>query len=149
MKKFAFKFSPLTIVLLIIVALIFASAVATNLYDAIVFSFETTRSALSLVVALVSAALLTITIAAIFHSKYVIKGKYLYFRFGFMFTKTDISDIVQLTEFKAQNKLVMYFKNEKYSIAVIDEKYYHAFYDALKKVNPEITYTVQANDEEV
>ena len=148
MNKFTFKYSPLVWVLICAIALLFSAAVATNVYDAVAFSGEnTTRFVLSLALAGISAVLLAFTVAAAVYSKYVISGKYLYFRFGFLFTKTDINDIFQLTEFKAQHKLVMYFKNEKYSVAVIDEKYYTAFYEALKKVNPEITYTVQSAEE--
>ena len=148
MNKFTFKYSPLIWVLLTVISLLFAAAVATNLYDAIAFSGEgAARFILSLSMAILSALLLTLTVAAAIYSKYVVKGKFLYFRLGFLYTKTDINDIFQLTEFKRQNKLVMYFKNEKYSVAVIDEKYYNSFYEALKKVNPEITYTVQSVEE--
>lgn len=148
MNKFTFKYSPLVWVLIIAIALLFTAAVATNVYDAVAFNGENrTRFVLSLGLAGISAVLLVFTIAAAVYSKYVIKDGFLYFRFGFLFTKTDIKEIFQLTEFKTQNKLVMYFKNEKYSVAVIDEKYYTAFYDALKKVNPEITYTVQSIEE--
>lgn len=148
MNKFAFKYSPLVWVLLVAVALLFSAAVATNVYDVVAFSDgDKTRFILSLIMAILSLALLTFTVAAAVYSKYVIRDKYLYFRFGFLYTKTEINNIFQLTEFKAQNKLVMYFKNEKYSVAVIDEKHYNDFYCALKKVNPEITYTVQSPEE--
>lgn len=149
MKKFTFKYSTLVWILLIAVALIFAASVAANIYDAVYYSGENqTRFILALIISTCSLALLIFTVSAAFYGKYVIKGKFLYFHFGFFFTKTDISTIFQLTEFKAQNKLVMYFINEKYALAVIDEKYYQAFYEALKKVNPEITYTVQSAEEE-
>lgn len=148
MNKFTFKYSPLIWVLLSAVALLFAAAVATNVYDLIAFfGSDKPRFILSLIMAIFSAVLLTLTVAAAVYPKYVIKGNFLYFRFGLLFTKTDIKNIFQLTEFKAQNKLVMYFKNEKYSVALIDEKYYNDFYEALKKVNPEITYTVQSAGE--
>lgn len=148
MNKFTFKYSPLIWVLLSAVALLFAAAVATNVYDLIAFfGSDKPRFILSLIMVIFSAVLLTLTVAAAVYSKYVIKGNFLYFRFGLLFTKTDIKNIFQLTEFKAQNKLVMYFKNEKYSVALIDEKYYNDFYEALKKVNPEITYTVQSAED--
>ena len=58
-----------------------------------------------------------------------------------------ITDIFQLTEFTTLNKLVMYYTDEKYSVAVISEKYYREFYEALKAVNPDIIYTVQSAEE--
>ena len=148
MKKFVFKYSPTVWILLIVAALIFSVATIINIYDATVFFSENlAKTVFAITVATISAFLTVLSAAAIFYGRYVVKGKYLYFHFGLIFTKTDINDIFQLTEFKAQNKLVIYFKNEKYSVAVIDEKLYADFYDALKAVNPDIVYTVQSAEE--
>ena len=148
MKKFVFRYTPLIWILLIVVAVIFAAAIAVNVYDAInFFAVNNVKFVFAVIFSVFSAVLLFLTLSAIIYGRYVIKGKYLYFRFGIFFTKTDITDIFQLTEFKAQNKLVMYFKDEKYSVAVISEKNYAAFYAALKAVNPAVIYTVQSADE--
>ena len=148
MKKFVFKYSHILWILLALISLIFAAAVALNIYDAISFANEIgARFILSLILALISATLLTLIVAAMIYSRYVVKGNYLYFYFGLIYTKTDINDIFQLTHFKAQKKLVMYFNSEKYSVAVIDEKRYEEFYNALKSVNPDIIFTVQSAEE--
>ena len=148
MKKFVFRYSPIVWVLLTVSTAIFAASVAVNVYDAVSFTGENTaKTVFAIVVAAVSLAALILTSSAACYGRYVVKGKYLYCRFGFIYTKTDISSIFQLTEFKAQNKLVMYFKDEKYSVAVISEKNYAAFYAALKAVNPAVIYTVQSADE--
>lgn len=148
MNKFVFRYSPIAWVTLIIIAAIFGLSTAANVYDAIKFADENTvQAVVKSVVAAASFAAFICAVAAAVYGRYVIKGKYLYCRFGFFYTKTDINKIFQITEFKAQNKLVMYFTDEKYSVAVISEKNYDKFYAALKAVNPAITYTVQHTDE--
>ena len=148
MKKFIFRYSPLVWVLLIVVTLVFAAAVAANVYTAITLPAENvTRKAFAVLIATLSFALLAITVSVTVYGRYVIKGKYLYCRFGFFYVKTDINSIFQLTEFKAQKKLVAYFAEEKYSVIVIAEKDYRNFYKALKVVNPQIIYTVNAAEE--
>ena len=147
MKSFAFRYSPVVWILLIAVASIFAASTAINVYDAAVFFAEfPAKFALAVTLAAFSAAVFTLTVAAAAYSRYVIKGKYLYFRFGLFFVKTEIGKIFQLTEFKAQRKLVIYFTDEKYSVAMISEKNYQAFYLALKSVNPDIIFTVHTAD---
>lgn len=147
-KKFPFCFSALAITLIIAAALIFSAGVAVNVYDAIKFyGINTSKFVFAVIVATLSFLPTILAVAALIYGRYVVKGKYLYCRFGLIFIKTDISGIFQLTEFKAQNKLVMYFKGEKYSVAVINEKHYQDFYKALKEVNPEITYTVISAEE--
>lgn len=148
MKKFLFKYSALAWIMIITVAVIFAVSTAINVYDAIHFFGENTaKTIVAITVAAISFFAFVSAIAAAVYGRYVVKGDCLYCRFGFFYTKTKITDIFQLTEFKALNKLVMYFKDEKYSVAVISEKYYNEFYEALKSVNPDIIYTIQSAEE--
>lgn len=148
-KKFTFTYSPLAIILIIAAALLFSGATAVNIYDAVKFyGTHAAKCAFAITIALLCVVPLILAISALAYGRYVIKGEFLYCRFGIISVKTDISEIFQLTEFKAQNKLVMYFKGEKYSVAVINEKYYQDFYRALKEANPEITYTVISAEED-
>ena len=131
--------------MIISIAAIFAVSTAINVYDAVTFSVENTaKTVTATAVATISFFAFVSAVAAAVYGRYVIKDDYLYCRFGFFYTKTEITEIFQLTEFKALNKLVMYFKNEKYSVAVISDKYYNEFYETLKSVNPDIIYTVQS-----
>ena len=148
MKKFFFKYSALAWVMLIVVAVIFALSTAINVYDAVSFAGENTvKTVIAIIVAAISLFVFAAVVAAAVYGRYVVKDNYLYCRFGFFYTKTEIAEIFQITEFKAVNKLVMYFQNEKYSVAVISEKYYREFYDALKSVNPNIIYTIPSAEE--
>ena len=134
--------------MLILVAVIFAVSTAINVYDAVSFAGENTvKTVIAIIVAAISLFVFAAVVAAAVYGRYVVKDNYLYCRFGFFYTKTEIAEIFQITEFKAVNKLVMYFQNEKYSVAVISEKYYREFYEALKSVNPNILYTIQSAEE--
>ena len=148
MKKFVFRYSTLAWVMIVIIAALFATSTVINVYDAVNFSDENTaKTVIAITVAAISFFAFISAVAAAVYGRYVIKDGYLYCRFGFFYTKTKITDIFQLTEFTKLNKLVMYFKDEKYSVAVISEKYYGEFYEALKAVNPDIIYTVQSAEE--
>lgn len=148
MKKFLFKYSALAWVLIIIIAILFAASTAINVYDAVRFYGENSaKTVIAVIVAAISFFAFIASVAAAVYGRYVVKGNYLYCQFGFFYTKTDVNEIFQLTEFKSLNKLVMYFKDEKYSVAVISEKYYREFYEALKNVNPSIIYTIQSAEE--
>ncbi|MBR0189538.1 MAG: hypothetical protein IJQ23_04050 [Clostridia bacterium] len=148
MKKFVFKYSALAWVMIVVIAALFATSTAINFYDAVSFWGENTaKTVIAITVAAISFFAFVSAVAAAVYGRYIVKGNYLYCRFGFFYTKTKIADIFQVTEFTALNKLVMYYKDEKYSVAVISEKYYGEFYEALKAVNPDIIYTIQSAEE--
>ena len=148
MKKFAFRYSALAWIMIVVIAALFAASTAVNVYDAITFFSENTaKTVIATIVATVSFCAFVSAVGAAAYGRYVVKGNYLYCRFGFFYTKTDINDIFQLTEFPSLKKLVMYFKDEKYAVAVISEKRYRAFYEALKEINPKIIYTIQSAEE--
>lgn len=149
MKKFVFKYSPIIWIMLAVITAIFAAAVVFNILDAVAFAGEIgPRFIFAVIVAVISLTILVFIVSALFYGRYVVRGNYLYFHFGLIFTKTDINEIFQLTLFAMQNKLVMYLKNEKYSVVVIDKKNYDAFYETLKAVNPDILFTVQGTEEQ-
>lgn len=149
MKKFSFKYSPVLKILLGVIAAVFATAVTFNIYDAVrFFGVFTTKFAFALTIALLSLILLILVLSALFCAKYVVGGKYLFFYFGLIRTKTDIREIFQLTLFKEQDKLVIYFKNQKYAVVLIDKKFYDDFYGALKAVNPDILFTVSGAEDD-
>lgn len=148
MNKFVLKYSPVIWVLLVAVSLVFAAACAINIIDAVNVTYDgAARKIFAVIIAALSFALLIISLSVIVYGRYVVKDGYLYCRLGFFYVKSDINSIFQLTEFKAQKKLVIFFVGEKYSVALIREKDYAAFYKALIAVNPNIVYTVQSADE--
>lgn len=140
MKRFPFKFSPLVIVLLSLVTVIFGASVALNIVYAIRFT-DIGTTITYIVMTVLCLAMAVFSFAALVFSRYEIKKGKLYCRLGFIFVKTDIKNIFQITDFKAEGKLVIYAVPEKYSVIIIKNKYYQAFYQALKKENPELIFT--------
>ncbi|MBQ9485908.1 MAG: hypothetical protein IJU83_03620 [Clostridia bacterium] len=148
MKKFVFKYPPVVWALLIAVSLIFAAAVTINVYDAIRLAEESTsRAVFAWIIAVLSAIMFTVALSVLFYGRYIIKDGFLYCRLGFFRSKTDVKTIFQITEFKANKKLVMYIVPEKYSVAVIDQSKYAEFFAALKEINPALSYTVVSADD--
>ena len=147
-KKFPYKYGVLVWILLTAVTLMLLVAVGFNVYDAVKsYGTDGTRFAFSVAMAIVSFALFILSLSVAVGGRYVIQGGLLYCRFGFFYTKIDIEDVFQVTEFPTLNKLVVYLKGEKYSVIVIDKKYYQPFFAAMKEVNPRITFTVQGQDD--
>ncbi|MBQ6921453.1 MAG: hypothetical protein IJQ66_00040 [Clostridia bacterium] len=148
MKKFPFYFSAVIIAVLIAVGAIFGFSVATNVYYAVkFFGAETARAVVHILIALLSLFMCGTAFFALFFGRYEIKGGTLYCKLGLFTFRTEVKDIFQVTEFKAQKKLVAYLVPEKFTVIVIKEKYYAGFCAALKAVNPSIVYTVENAEE--
>ncbi len=143
-KSFRFKFSALIWVLLSALLVITLAGVGFNIYNLIlVIKAHSTDVAVKAISLAVSALLPVFTLSIIFHSKYVLKNGYLYNYFGFVWNKTKISEIVQFTHFKNSDKLVAYFKDEKYTVIVIAPNKYNSIIKAVREINPQIIYEAQ------
>ena len=142
--KFRFRYSPLIWVLLVIVTLMLAFGTAKNFYDFLQNRFvDGMRAGFSLAIAAACFVLLCITLSVAIFGKYVVADGILTVRLGILSVKTDISEIAQVSHFRKQDKLVVYFKNEKYSVIVIKPEEYSDFFDALKAQNPLISFVIE------
>ena len=141
MKKFPFKFSLLVIVLLSLVTIIFGASVVLNVINSVKFYTDTGTAVTYIVMTGLCLIMTVFSFGALIFGRYEIKNGKLYCRFGFICVKTDIKNIFQVTEFKTENKLVVYIVPEKYAVIVIKDKYYQEFYQALKKENPDLLFT--------
>lgn len=142
MKKFPFAYSPLAWALMILVALIFGTGAILNAIRAVNAAGAGFELISPVILALFCAVLFFADLGAMFYGRYTFKGNFLICRFGIVFFRYDLKKAFQLTEFKVQKKLVIYFRGETYAVAVINEKYYKDFYAEARKINPDITYTV-------
>ncbi len=79
---------------------------------------------------------------------YTVKGSTLYCNFGVVKTSYDIKDVVCITHFKKSDKLVVYFKDAKYTVIVIDNKLYDDFIATLREINPSIAYDTRIDGED-
>lgn len=147
MQTFKFKYSKTLWIILIALVIVSAVGLGFNIYNATKF-FEDSSivgGVLFILASLLSAFLLVLAVSIIFHGCYKIKDGILYSFFGFIFERTPVNDIIAITKFAKQNKIVTYFVNEKFSVVIIDEKYYDDFVSALLKVNPSIIFRIEDN----
>ena len=139
MNIFKYKYDKAVLIMLIVASLVAAAGLCWNVYNLIYFLrtevFKTIVYSLSVAV---NAFLLAFIISVIFYGRYAIKNGYLFLYFGFIKTKTDVKDIVQITHFIKSDKLVIYFKDAKFSAIVISPESYGDFTRALISANPMI-----------
>ena len=150
MKKFRFRYSPLVWVLLSVVLIICVIGLSLNILNIIEYSFAKGYKLFSYIALCVMTGFVIVFVLSVFiYGRYVIKKHALYTYFGFIYTKTDIKDIVQITHFKKSDKLVLYFSDQKYSVIVISPTEYERFILELRKENPQIIYTSEIDGEQM
>ncbi|MBQ3219956.1 MAG: hypothetical protein IJB32_05130 [Clostridia bacterium] len=149
MKKFRFKYSNTVWILLAVVLALSIAGLIWNVFNLTEYlwagAFKITVYAL--IIAL-TAFLVVFVISIMVYGQYEIKNACLYTYFGFVKSKEEISNIIQITHFKKSDKLVVYFSDEKYTVIVISNTEYERFILALREVNPKIIYNTQIDGED-
>lgn len=141
MKKFRFYYTPLVKILIFAVIVIAAAGVAFNVITVINYAKTGGFYAAAYgVLCVLTAVLFAEAVAIAFYGLYKIKDGCLYSCFGFIYSKTDLKEIVAVHVFANTEKLVLYYKNEKYSVIIIPPELYDEFIAELLKNNPEIAY---------
>lgn len=153
MKKFKFKTSGTVIAVLIILILISLIGIALNVFNIIEYlklgSNGTFRVVTFSIVIFVALTVIVLSLFALCNSYYTIKGNKLCLYIGLIPFKTNIDDIVEFNYFKKQEKLVMYLKDNKYTIIVIDQKDNEDFVFTLREVNKNIIYENKTSNNEI
>ena len=151
MKKFRFKYAPSVWALLIVVLLLSVGGLVWNIFNLVEFySLKNTFNLVSYAIIILITLLLTIfVLSVIFYGNYVIKGDFLCVYFGFFKTKYNIEDIVCISLFKKSNKLVAYFKDQTYTVIVIEESLYDDFVLSIRKLNQKIIYNTRFDGEDI
>ncbi len=93
-------------------------------------------------------ALTVLVISVMTCGNYVIKDKTLLCCFGLIRTPFNIDDIVGITHFKKSNKLVVYFKDKKYTVIVISSSQYEEFIMTMREINHNIIYDTRIDGED-
>ena len=149
MKKFRFKYSPLVWVLIGLVIVIFALGFIWNVFNLAKGNLSNTFNIVSYsFLSLITLILTVFAISLLVYGKYVIKRGYLYTYFGFIRSKIEIKDIVCITLFRKSNKLVIYLKDQCYSVIVISPDCYNDFVLSLREQNKEIYYDTKIEGED-
>lgn len=141
MKKFRFSYSPIVKILIAAVIVIAAAGLTLNIVTVVKYAkSDTLLTVVYGVLSVLTALLLIEAIAIAFYGLYSIKGGFLYSFFGLIYSKTDVNDIIAVQVFNQTRKLVVYFKDEKFSVIIVAPEKYDDFIAALIKANPEIKY---------
>ena len=148
MKSFKFRYSKTVWLLLVLVIILSVVGFVWNIFN-IVHARGSTFNLISYyIIAAITAFITVLVVSVMAYGRYVIKGGYLYTYFGFIKSKTTLTDIIAVTHFKKSNKLVVYFKTEEYTVIVISPEEYDDFILALRGANPSIKYDAQIDGEE-
>jgi len=149
-QSFKFKYSVIVWVLLAVVIALSLAGFVWNvialIYNANVL--DKVKTATNVIMIIITLALNVFVISLIFNSKYTITKDYLVQSFGLIKAKIPLKQIVEITHFKKSNKLVIYFSDEKYTVAVISPESYNNFVMCLREFAPEIIYDVQIDGED-
>lgn len=150
MNSFKFRYSKSVWVLLIIVLILSALGIGWNVFNLVTFLNEGAIKivAYSLII-LLTAFLFVFVLSVMACGRYLIKDNYLIQNFGFISTKTPLSAVLSIIHFKKSDKLVVYFKDAKYTVIVISPTEYDDFISALRKQNPSIAFDCRIDGEDL
>ena len=148
MKKFRFKHTPLVWTLLAVVIAVLLGSVIWNVITLINrISLGSTKIYASILLIIAGLFLLVFALSVVLFSSYTVKKDLVVLRFGLISSKLKIKEIVQFTHFKKSDKLVSYFEDAKYTVIVIDSRYYEQFINAVREQNQKIVFDSCSEEE--
>lgn len=149
MKTYKFKFSKLITALCIIAIVLALAAVAFTVYRIYMYGFTSPMLIIQHVAILIVAALaLVIFISVLIRSVYKITESEIVLWFGIVKQIFKIADIESIHLFTKTNKLVLYFKNDKYTVIVVKPEWYNEFTKEILARNDKIRYDVSTTDKD-
>ncbi len=148
MKSYKFRFSKLIFILAIAaIAVAAGGGIGWTVYRMINIGFQTVTLGIQYVVLLLVSVLIIVLLTSILiRSSYKIKDKEVVLWFGFIKSSYKIADIESVHLFTKTNKLVLYFKNERYTVIVVKPEWYNEFIKELLSKNDKIRYDVSTSD---
>lgn len=146
---FRFKYSTLVWVLLIFVLTISFVALVWNVYSLATYALLGDLKIITHAVMIAITVFLCVLVVSVMSfGRYVVTDKYLIQYFGIIQSKTLLKDIVQIAHFKKSNKLVAYFKEQKYTVIVIDPSLYEKFVFTVRAQNPSVIFDIRIDGED-
>ena len=148
MKTYKFKFSKPILILSILAILVAAGGgIGWTVYRMIHIGFQTVLLGIQYVVLLlVSALVIVIFVSLLIRSFYTVTDKEIVLWFGIIKSSYKIADIESVHLFTKTNKLVIYFKNDKYTVIVVKPEWYNEFTKELLSKKENIRYDVSTSD---
>ncbi len=149
MRTFRFRFSKTIILLQIAAMILAAAAIVYTAYRMATVGFGSASLIIQYVVLLLFGVLaLVIFSAMLIRSVYVVGKKEIVLRFGLIKTVYKIKDIESIRLFSKTNKLVLYFKNEKYTVISVKPEWFNDFIREVLSHNLNIRYDVSITDKD-
>lgn len=147
MKTYKFRLSKLVLALLIAALVASFGGIGFTAYRIYRLGFSTVLFGIQHVVILIACVLLIVILVSILiRSCYKITDKEVLLWFGIIKSAYKIADIESVHLFTKTNKLVLYFKNERYTVIVVKPEWYNDFIKELLSKNSKIRYDVSTTD---
>ena len=154
MKKFKYKFTTATLVLIYLGLVLSVVGIGLNTYN--IFAERVWLYANNLLpiiryilVYLVAIALAVILTSLLLSSYYAIDGTTFRTSFGIIKSSYDVKSINLINLDRATNKLSVYFDEDKYIVIVVKKEWHDEFIDALLKANPEIEFSIESKENDI
>ena len=149
MKSYKFKFSKLALVLIILALVAALGGIAYTIYRIYLYGFSTPMLIIQHVVVLLVALLVIVIFSSLLiRSVYKITDTEIVLWFGIVKQTFKIADIESVHLFTKTNKLVLYFKDEKYTVIVVKPDWYNEFTKEIIARNDKIRYDVSTTDKD-
>lgn len=149
MRTFRFRFSKLIILLQIAAMVLAAAAIAYTVYRMITLGFGDASLIIQYVLLLLfGVGAIVIFSAMLIRSVYIVGKNEIVLRFGLIKSVYKIKEIESIRLFSKTNKLVLYFKNEKYTVISVKPEWYNDFIREVLSHNLNIRYDVSITDKD-
>ena len=147
MKSYKFKLSKLILIFLIAALVAAVGGICLTIYRIDKYGFSTVLLGIQHVVILLACVLLIVILVSILiRSVYQITDKEVVLWFGIIKSSYKISEMESIHLFTKTNKLVIYFKNDRYTVIVVKPEWYNEFTKELLSKNDKIRYDVSTRD---
>ena len=136
MKKFRYKY-PVWMKIVVIAAIVLASASFTvNVYR-LVKAFDYMSSAVAVVISVVAAALFS---SMLISSNYTVTDKELVLNWGFLKNRFPLSSVKKIVLEQTKEKLILYYNEENFFILNARTVDYADLVDEMRKKNDKIVF---------
>ncbi len=149
MKTYRFKLSIAATIGCIAGILLGLAGIGVTAYRIWKYGFSSAQLIIQhVVVLLVSALAIAVFAAILIRSVYKLTDTQLILWFGFIKSEYKLADIEAVHLFTKTNKLVLYFKDEKYTVIVVKPEWYRELTQEILARNKNIRYDVSTSDKD-
>ncbi len=141
MKKYRYKYTPLTIVLIFVITAISIVTIILNVIKMVNTSLKDKYPSYILAI-LFAFAVILFAVSALFNAYYYIKNGKIMLKISFVNSGILISTISEVVCFTYSKRLSVYFENGQFSNVVISPERFDDFMEELKLNSKNLKFTV-------